>query len=168
MGAATLTIYVLSGSGTGRTELSAFDAALNSFGVSNYNLIPLSSIIPPNSKVVEIERFSPNPEEFGNRLYIVKAEQRSSTQGDWIGAGVGWYQYDDERGLFVEHETVKHSEVSAHATLENLITSSIQDLCKFRNIPFYPDKIRMKIEVTDVREQPACVLVFAVYKSENW
>ncbi len=45
-------IYISSGRGTGPTSLSAFDAALNEAGVANYNLIRLSSIIPPDSKII--------------------------------------------------------------------------------------------------------------------
>jgi arginine decarboxylase len=40
-------IHVSSGRGEGPTPLAAFDAALRDAGVSNYNLIALSSVIPP-------------------------------------------------------------------------------------------------------------------------
>ena len=40
-------IRLSSGRGEGPTPLAAFDAALLDAGVSNYNLLPLSSVIPP-------------------------------------------------------------------------------------------------------------------------
>lgn len=46
------TIYVTSGIGEGQTNLSAFDAALWDAGIANFNLIKLSSVIPPHSKVL--------------------------------------------------------------------------------------------------------------------
>jgi arginine decarboxylase len=39
--------------GQGRTELSAFDSALVAVGAANFNLVRLSSVIPPHSTVVE-------------------------------------------------------------------------------------------------------------------
>ncbi|HTO01714.1 MAG TPA: pyruvoyl-dependent arginine decarboxylase, partial [Microthrixaceae bacterium] len=46
-----LTINVSGSVGHGPTSLSAFDSALAGAGVSNFNLIRLSSVIPPNSIV---------------------------------------------------------------------------------------------------------------------
>ena len=49
---------VFSGIGKGETALSAFDAALKQAGVYNYNLICLSSIIPPGAIVKEVEYYN--------------------------------------------------------------------------------------------------------------
>lgn len=93
-------ITVTSGIGKGETTLSAFDNALKDAGVYNYNLIKLSSVIPPNSKIVE-EKIVPKDEsEFGHRLYIVCAEERSDLFGHSIAAGVGWYQWGGRSGCF--------------------------------------------------------------------
>ena len=43
-------IQISTGIGIGPTQLSAFDSALNNAGVANYNLLKLSSVIPPKSK----------------------------------------------------------------------------------------------------------------------
>ena len=45
----TMQIHLASGVGSGPTELAAFDAALAAAGVANYNLLYLSSVIPPAS-----------------------------------------------------------------------------------------------------------------------
>ena len=45
-------ITITKGAGFGSYEKSAFDAALDDAGVANYNLIRLSSVIPPNSDIV--------------------------------------------------------------------------------------------------------------------
>lgn len=46
-----LEIVVTSGTGEAPSELAAFDAALHQAGVANFNLIRLSSLIPPGSQV---------------------------------------------------------------------------------------------------------------------
>ncbi len=47
-------LYICSGIGRGSTLLNAFDNALISAGVGNYNLLKVSSIIPPNVEIVNI------------------------------------------------------------------------------------------------------------------
>ena len=49
-------LYLAKAIGRGSTELAAFDAALVGAGVANFNLIRLSSVIPPDGEVVEVER----------------------------------------------------------------------------------------------------------------
>ena len=101
-----MNIPLVTGVGVGSTLLSAFDDALLACGVLNYNLIPLSSVIPPASTVVPVPRYTSPADEHGHRLYVVKAEMRSDQAGTQIGAGIGWYQWGDGRGVFVEHETI--------------------------------------------------------------
>jgi pyruvoyl-dependent arginine decarboxylase (PvlArgDC) len=43
--------------GIGRTELSAFDAALANVGIGDYNLLPLSSVIPLGAELVEQDAY---------------------------------------------------------------------------------------------------------------
>jgi len=44
-------IVVSRGTGEGPTPLAAFDKALLAAGVENYNLIRLSSVIPPGAEI---------------------------------------------------------------------------------------------------------------------
>src|SRR4051794_19283644 len=91
-----LQIGVVTGIGHGSTLLSSFDDALRRCGVYNYNLIALSSIIPAGSEVIDV--FHAPDDEFGHRLYVVKAESRSDEVGRVVAAGIGWYQWSDGRG----------------------------------------------------------------------
>src|SRR5882724_3759646 len=100
-------IHVASGTGTGPTTLAAFDAALNDAGIANYNLLVLSSVIPPHTNVVVHDgRLDETlPGEWGDRLYVVRAEQRADQPGEQAWAGIGWVQDPEtHKGLFVEHE----------------------------------------------------------------
>ena len=46
-----LLIRVSHGAGTGPTRMAAFDAALHAAGVADFNLLRLSSVIPPSAVV---------------------------------------------------------------------------------------------------------------------
>ena len=162
-------IYILSGKGEVQTLLSAFDAALKDCGMHNYNLIYLSSIIPPGSRVVRIDRFPTQREQYGHKAYVIKSEARSDKIGVTIGAGLGWYQFDEGgRGVFVEQHVQTGDEKNTKEVLQSIITKSIHDLCAFRDMPFDPTKMGSLLSITKVENKPACVLVLAVYELEAW
>src|SRR5918911_5692889 len=104
-------ILVDAGTGEGPTQLAAFDAALLMAGVANYNLICLSSIIPPGA-LIERAPFVAPPHEYGYRLYVVMARCDEHNRGAEAWAGVGWTQEKDSGcGLFVESHGVSRTEV---------------------------------------------------------
>jgi arginine decarboxylase len=152
--------------GTGRTELSAFDAALVNVGIGDYNLLPLSSVIPLGAELVEQDAYDPPADTFGERLYVVRAEQRSSVSGQWVGAGIGWTQTDDNRGWFVEHEVVASDRAAVERDLHALIEDSLADLCECRGLS--APKYRSISTVAPVVESPVCALAVAIYASESW
>jgi len=160
-------ITLTSGVGTGSTLLSAFDAALQDCGVSNYNIIVLSSVIPPHSEIVKEKYVTPDT-EYGDRLYVVRAEERCDIKGKFIGAAIGWYQREDKGGLFVEHEMCGNSYEEVEQKLRSDVFSSLKDLCKFRNYPCQEKDINIEMNITQVQDSPTCVQVMAVYKSERW
>ncbi len=161
-------ISVVTGSGTGKTILSAFDAALKAAGVYNYNLIALSSIIPPGSKITKIDQYQTPDDEYGHRLYVIKAEMRSDQTGKYLAAGLGWYQLEDGRGMFVEHEIIGETKVAVESEIKLRIKNSLKDLCSFRKVKFSDKKARSAIVVTQVKGRPTSVLALAVYKAEGW
>lgn len=155
-------INISSGIGTGPTKLAAFDSALHNAGVSNYNLLCLSSVIPPNSEInINSSRAINLPGGWGDRLYVVMAEQRVDIPKQEAWAGIGWVQdRDTGKGLFVEHEG--HDEDS----VRNDITQSLNALMATRKVNFGP--INMKVVGTVCEKSPACALVVAVYQASNW
>ncbi len=163
-----MVIKVVSGAGEASTTLSAFDSALKDAGVYNYNLIRLSSVIPPGTKVKKIDRFETPENEWGYKLYCVMAEERSNETGKYIGAGIGWYQLEDGRGVFVEHHLLGDTRTAVESEMHFRIKNSLNDLCKFRNIKFEEKKMHHAVVISQVKAHPASVLVLAVYKSEGW
>lgn len=148
--------------GTGATELGAFDDALLRVGAANYNLIRLSSVIPPGSSVVEFHGPLPWPGgEWGDRLYVVYAEQRASCPGQAAWAGVGWVQDKvTGRGLFVEHEGT-----SEHAVRME-IDASLTQLQAGRHTDF--GAMHMRITGTTCVDRPVCALTLCAYATESW
>lgn len=160
-------IYIASGIGFGKTPLSAFDAALKNAGVNNFNLIYISSIIPPNS-VIKIGKYKAERKNYGDRLYVVKAETRSRESGLFIGSALGWYQIQDGRGIFVEHNESGETEEAVRSNLINEVNESLTDLCHIRSFPLNKKGLKMKMSIVKVQDSPASTLVLAVYKSEKW
>lgn len=154
-------IFITSSTGSGNTELSAFDKALFNGGVANTNLIILSSIIPPDPEII-IEKPKILESEYGKRLYVVLAQNRTSEVNQKISAGIGWVVEKNSRfGLFVEHQGGSKQEV------EQLIKSSLTDMIMSRSEYLFSE-IKMCVEEVTCTNKPVCVLCCAVYKLENW
>jgi len=162
-----MTIYITSGKGHGKTLLSAFDAALFDAGVSNYNLLILSSIIPPGS-VIKMQKYHTPANEYGHKLYIVMSENRSRESGRWIASAVGWCQEEDGRGVFVEHKASEDSEEAVKVNIHEEVRKSLSDLCHLRGFTFSTQKMKIKTCIAKVTDAPTSTLVIAVYKAEGW
>jgi len=155
------TIKISEGTGTGTTRMAAFDAALFDAGVANYNLVRLSSIIPPGSRL-EIGKAELKDDEFGNKLYVVYASQIEDEIGKDAWAGIGWTIMEDGsgRGLFTEHEGHSEHEVQA------LIQNTLSDMKTYRS-DIYGEIKDHAIGISCI-DKPVCALVIAVYQSETW
>jgi hypothetical protein len=99
---------------------------------------------------------------------VVKAEARSNELGRGVAAGIGWYQWCDGRGVFVEHECVGASCREASENVALLIRSSLRDLCVARSVPFDEGRVRCRLSAADVQRGPTSALVLAVYRAEGW
>jgi len=153
-------IVITAGTGEGPTAVAAFDAALRSAGVENYNLIPLSSIIPPGSTIDRTTFVTPS-DEYGHRLYVVMARCDEQTRAGEAWAGVGWTQeLESGRGLFVELHG--DSKIGVQEAIELTLTSMMAN----RGRTYGP--IHSAIAGIACRGAPVCAVVIAVYQSEGW
>src|SRR5262245_13933136 len=155
-------LYLATAIGRGSTQLAAFDAALFGAGVANLNVIRLSSVIPPGGEIVEVDRCPfTNEGGWGDRLYAVYAEQRTSIPGEQVWAGVGWAQDGETgRGLFVEHEGTREHDVREQ------IAASLRDLQAIRRLELGP--IRSCVVGAMCTGTPTCALVICGYATEPW
>jgi arginine decarboxylase len=156
-------IHIGSGVGNGPTSLAAFDSALNAVGIANYNLLRLSSVIPPDSEIVLHDGHinETMPGQWGDRLYVVMAEIAATKPNEEAWAGVGWVQDQETgRGLFVEHEG--RSEESVRSDIQQ----SLEALMVTRGIDF--GEIRMKVIGKTCTDAPVNAMVAAVYQASDW
>jgi arginine decarboxylase len=153
-----LPISIRTASGTGQTELSAWDDALWHAGVANFNLIRLSSVIPRQTEISFTNE--PVAGEHGDQLYCVYASTPAKRPGDTAWAGIGWTRDEDGRGLFVEHSATSEPE------LDELIQLSLEDMIKRRG-GGYGAIHSVKTSATHV-DQPACALAIATYQVDGW
>lgn len=155
-------IHVVSAVGTARTALAAFDRALLQAGVANFNLIRLSSVLPPGTEVVDVPRWCPPPEaQWGDRLYAVYATQPATRRGQEAWAGVGWVQdRTSGRGLFVEHEGEDEQAV------RDQIVASLEDLQAGRGVDLGP--IQSRVVGGRCVDLPISALVLVAYSTEGW
>ena len=153
-----LTIPVVSGTGSGSTRLSAFDAALRSADAGDFNLVRLSSIIPAGSRVVPTQDGLPGT--FGDVLYCVRAEAFTDTPGAQVWAGLGWVTTDSGAGLFVEHTGETRS------ALERTIAATLTEMVAARDGSYGP--IQKQLASARCDDQPVCALVLAAYSTASW
>lgn len=156
-----MNIQLSTGIGRGPTELSAFDQALVQAGVANYNLIYLSSVLPPGSDVWFVSNPKPLGGTWGDRLYVVMAQMRTSQRNQEVWAGIGWIQDPKtKQGLLVEHEGYTEAEVRAD------IEHSLKALAENRQMEF--GEPQMHVVGAKCLDYPICALVVAVFESAAW
>lgn len=153
-------IKITAAVGSGPTTLAAFDAALRQAGIENYNLIPLSSVIPPAARL-ERCRYSSPPSEYGHRLYMVMARHEASEIAEEAWAGLGWTQEPESgRGLFVE----LHG--SSRRSVEHAIESTLDAMKEAR--PYHYGRNESEVVGIVCEGEPVCALVVAVYAATPW
>ena len=77
--------FVVKGQGeSNASPLNAFDKALWAAGIGHLNLVPVSSIIPPQAEMVDFREIPP-----GAITFVVMASE-TGVKGDLITAGIAW------------------------------------------------------------------------------
>ncbi|MGI3786255.1 MAG: pyruvoyl-dependent arginine decarboxylase [Janthinobacterium lividum] len=167
---------VLAANGTARTALAAFHRALVAVGLGHYNLVRLSSVIPPHTEVgvgrlgqgpaLPARWRGPRPEDLvdgyhGDRVYCVYAEHGTDVAGEEVWAGVGWTQrVDGQGGYFVEHHGSDADAVGAE------IQASLADMVEDEVAEFAPAE--WVLEGVVCEGTPVCALVVVPYAVVGW
>lgn len=113
-------IAVVWGRGDAATRLTAFDAALADAGIADYNLVGLSSIVPPDATVATPGTVD-EPYDVGDPVAVVLAEAAGDESGETVAAGLGW-ALADEGGVFMERaaDAAEACRVDLESTLADL------------------------------------------------
>lgn len=106
-------IRVAWGSAAGPTATAAYDAALAEANVHDYNLVTVSSVIPPGPAVERVGT-APDLGPAGNALTVVQSRETLRPGADESAVvGVGWVRSESGRGLFYEESGADRESVVA-------------------------------------------------------
>jgi arginine decarboxylase len=154
-------IIITSGTGEGPGRKAAFDAAVMDAGIGDYNIIPLSSVIPPNSEIV-IAKPEKKASERGKKLYVVLSESYAEKKGRRAVAGLMWSVAAGGKGggIFIEHSGDERGDV------EKVLKESLDAMVEKRKGKFgAAESVYSSIAC---KRGTACSIVAAVYASEGW
>ncbi|WP_232686459.1 pyruvoyl-dependent arginine decarboxylase [Halobacterium zhouii] len=153
-----MTIRVVWGTGTGPTEMAAYDAALADANVHNYNLVAVSSVIPADVDV-EAVGTAPGLGPAGNRLTVVEAHA-SGAGPCQLSAGLGWAESGGGPGLFYED-----AGESDAADVEKRVRAGLDAGKELRDWAFERDRLQSVTIDVDSGEYGAAVVLAAYGES---
>ncbi|MBT3446166.1 arginine decarboxylase, pyruvoyl-dependent [bacterium] len=109
------------GRGTGKEKLTSFEMALRDASIATYNLVKVSSIMPPNCKIINkkegLKKLSP-----GQIVFVVLSECSTNEPGRKISSSVGIALPDDrsQHGYLSEHHAYGQSKKESGEFAEDL------------------------------------------------
>jgi len=145
--------FVTSGRATSPvSQLNAFDLALKNAGVSQCNLVAVSSILPPGCKERKWRKLPA-----GSITFAVLARMNGE-EGTTIGAGIAWaWEADGKYGMVAE----AHGHMD-HKAIKETLEWKMKEMAEIRNVEI--GKIRYRIEILRVpMDHYGCVLAALVY-----
>ncbi|MBI2667473.1 hypothetical protein HYX17_01750 [Candidatus Woesearchaeota archaeon] len=160
-------IKLVKGLGRGPTELAAFHEALRGAGIDILNLDKLSSVIPVRAEIEVVDKLNLPHKKHGYLMDLVRSYHTVSKSGDVACAGIGWTQYPDGSGYFVEHHGNSEKEVRylLKRTLSHMITKDEKNLKRFKlNLEDLEVKLYTISGECYDKDEPVCAFVGALYK----
>ncbi len=119
-------VFFTSGYGVHEDELMSFELALRMAGIERFNLVPVSSILPPRCRVVSRER-GLRMLKSGQIVFCVMARFTSDEEGKEIFASIAAAIPEDRNrhGYIAEHSGYWYEGADKHA--EKLAAEMIGD-----------------------------------------
>jgi arginine decarboxylase len=134
------------------SQLNAFDLALKNAGISQCNIVPVSSILPRGCKETEWRMITA-----GSITYAVSARM-DGEEGTSIGAGIAWaWEMSREFGIVAE----AHGYMDRTA-LEETLDRRIREMAEIRGIRITPMKHRIE-DLCVPMNNYGCVISTLVY-----
>jgi arginine decarboxylase len=114
-------VFFTRGVGKHRNRLQSFELALRTAGIERCNLVRVSSILPPNCKIITPERGLEMLQP-GQITFVVMAEASTDEPNRLVGAGVGLAQPADRNqyGYISEHH--------GYGMRSNLLADYVEDM----------------------------------------
>lgn len=134
------------------SELNAFDLALKNAGISQCNIVLVSSILPPRCREIKQKEIPA-----GSITHAVIARMDGSEKTN-IGAGIAWsWEKDKEYGLVTEAHGYMDQK-----PLEETLNWKIREMAKIREIEI--QDINYRTEFLKIpSDNYGCVIAMLVY-----
>src|SRR3989338_5458105 len=119
-------VFFTKGVGRHKEQLGSFEMALRDAGIEKFNLVTVSSILPPNCKIVPknqgLQELTP-----GEVVFCVMYELRSNEPNRLMSASIGLAQPADpnQYGYLSEHKSFGETEERAGEYTEDLAASML-------------------------------------------
>ncbi len=129
--------FLTKGVGIHREKLTSFELALRNAQIACYNLVRVSSIYPPNCKIVSIKEGLKELQP-GQIVHVVMSESATAEPNRLIAASVGVAIPSDPNtfGYLSEHHSYGETQKKAGEYAEDL---AAEMLATVLGIPFDPD-----------------------------
>jgi arginine decarboxylase len=130
-------LFLTKGVGKHKEKLTSFEAALRNAGIAPFNIVRVSSILPPGARILSrskgITRLSP-----GEIIHAVMAESSTNEPHRLIAASIGVAIPSDrsQYGYLSEYHSYGETELRAGDKAEDL---AAQMLATTLGVPFDPD-----------------------------
>jgi len=154
-------IILTSGVGTGTTKLNAFDDALLNTGIGNFNLSPVSSVIPPKAKIIYLSKN--NSEKLLPKVGSIVPTIYSCSYGNKFGERITAAlalgipkDYENYNGLIFEFAAKNITKNKAERICKEMVKEAFQ----VRNLKI--EKILFTSTDYIVKEKIACVVAVAL------
>lgn len=130
-------LFLTKGVGKHKEKLTSFEAALRDAGIAPFNIVRVSSILPPGAKIMSrtkgLQNLSP-----GEIIYAVMAESSTNEPHRLIAASIGVAipSERDRYGYLSEYHSYGETEIRSGDKAEDL---AAQMLATTLGVPFDPD-----------------------------
>ena len=130
-------LFLTKGVGKHKEKLTSFEAAVRDAGIAPFNIVRVSSILPPGAKILSrskgLQNLSP-----GEIIYAVMAESSTNEPHRLIAASIGVAipSERDKYGYLSEYHSYGETEIRSGDKAEDL---AAQMLATTLGVPFDPD-----------------------------
>jgi arginine decarboxylase len=147
-------MFFTKGVGRHRNKLQSFEMALRSCGVEQCNLVTVSSIFPPECRIISraagVKQLEP-----GQITFVVMARAQTNEPNRLVAAAIGLAQPKDKKqyGYISEHHAYGETRIKASEFAEDLAATM---LASTLGIEFDPDKAwdeRKQLYIADKTRQ---------------
>ncbi len=121
--------FLTKGIGTGNYRLLAFEMALRDAGISPYNLVTVSSIIPPRCELIPREKGIKMIDQ-GSIVFLVLGRSDSNKKNERITAGLGLAIPKDRNhyGYISEYDDKGVEPEAAAKLVENMAATMLKSI----------------------------------------